>query len=75
MTSPRATTVTSVGFKRWRKRDPWTCRLCGALTTDTSLHAQFHAACGGTRFLPNPGMWSEGGHYCTVHIDGEGHVL
>ena len=67
--------VTSVGFKRWRKRQPWTCRECGALTNDPRLHASFHASLAGARHFGDIGMWSEGGHYLSVSVDENGTVL
>lgn len=74
------TIALSVGFRRWRKRDPWECRRCGAAVVDEKAHARWHAAIeAGARLVPpDPGRWSEGRRdtqEITVHVNKDGRDL
>jgi hypothetical protein len=67
----------SVGFRRWRRRDPWECRRCGAAVVDAQAHARWHASteAGARRVPPNSSVWSErrrDTQEITVHVGEDG---
>lgn len=71
------TVVLTVRFRKWRRKQPWTCLLCQALTHHPKGHAMWHASernlC--RQVPPDPGVSEKVPLEVTYHIGADGWPL